>query len=100
VNDRNAVVYYRRGLAYYKNKDYVAAIKDLNLALQHGPSKNMQADIHYHIGIAYSNLEQYEEALAPLSKAIELEAIPKYFHERAKCEILLDKNDESLQDLN
>jgi len=29
VNEKNPMVYYRRGLAYYKNKDYIAAIKDL-----------------------------------------------------------------------
>ena len=29
VNEKNPLVYYRRGLAYYKNKEYKAAIKDL-----------------------------------------------------------------------
>lgn len=56
VNDRNPLVYYRRGLAYYKNREYPAAIRDLEKSLRFDPSRNIQADIHYHIGIAYANL--------------------------------------------
>lgn len=53
------MVYYRRGLAYYKNKEYFAAIKDLETSLQYEPSRHIQADIFYHIGIAFANLEKY-----------------------------------------
>jgi tetratricopeptide (TPR) repeat protein len=49
------------------------------------PSKNIQADIFYHIGIAFSNLEKYDEALEPLSRAISLDPEARYYHERAKC---------------
>ena len=87
-------------MAYYKNKDYIDAIKDLQKSLLYKPNRNIQSDIYYHIGIAYSNLEKYEEAVEPLSKAIEFEPVPKYFHERAKCHILLEKNDYALKDLN
>jgi len=100
TNNNNPLVYYRRGLAYYKNKDYVAAIKDLEKSLLNRPNRNIQSDIYYHIGIAYSNLEKHEEAIEPLSKAIELEPIPRYFHERAKCHILLERNGSALKDLN
>ncbi len=56
VNERNPMVYYRRGLAYYKNKEFLASIKDLEKSLMYEPSKHIQPDIFYHIGIAYSNL--------------------------------------------
>jgi tetratricopeptide (TPR) repeat protein len=59
-NDKNPIIYYRRGLAYYKNRDYLAAIKDLEESLQHKPSKGIQADIYYHMGIAHSNLEHFD----------------------------------------
>lgn len=100
ANKTNPIVFYRRGLAFYKNRDYLAAIKDLEESLLHSPSRNIQADIYYHMGIAHSNLEEFDLAIEPLSKAIEIDPIPRYYHERAKCEILLDKNEEALKDLN
>ena len=80
TNQDNPIVYYRRGLALYKNRDYLAAIKDLQESLLHKPGKNIQADIYYHIGIAHSNLEEFSNALDPLSKAIEIDPTPKYYH--------------------
>ena len=100
VNGKNPTIYYRRGLAFYKNKEYEKAIQDLEKSLKLLPSKNIQADIFYHIGIANSNLEKYAEAIEPLTRAINLDSKPKYFHERAKCEILTDENLHALNDLN
>lgn len=51
--------------------------------------KSIQSDIYYHIGIAYSNLEKYQEAVEPLTRAINLDSKPKYYHERAKCLLLI-----------
>lgn len=85
VNDKNPSIYYRRGLAYYKNTEYEKTINDLEKSLKLLPMKSIQSDIYYHIGIAYSNLEKYHEAVEPLTKAINLDPKPKYYHERAKC---------------
>lgn len=60
----------------------------------------IESDIQYLLGICYANLEQFENAVAPLTKAIELEQRAKYYHERAKCYLLIDKNREALTDLN
>ncbi len=60
----------------------------------------IESDIHYHLGISFANLEQFEKAIHPLTKAIELEQKPKYYHERAKCYLLIDKNTDALNDLN
>lgn len=100
VNERNPLVYYRRGLAYYKNKEFEAAIKDLIKSLEFNPNKSIQSDIYYHIGIANSNLEKYQEAIEPFTKAIDFDPQSKYYHERAKCEILLDQSLNALNDLN
>lgn len=35
-----------------------------------------------------------------MTKALKLKKLPKYYHERAKCYILLDLNREALEDLN
>lgn len=63
VNGKNPSIYYRRGLAYYKNTEYEKAIGDLEKSLKLLPMKSIQSDIYYHIGIAYSNLEKYHEAV-------------------------------------
>lgn len=38
--------------------------------------------------------------MAPLTKALELEKRPKYYHERAKCYLLIGENNLALSDLN
>lgn len=53
---KSATIFYRRGLAYYKNKQFDKAIRDLYSALEHGPSEMIEADIYYHLGISYANL--------------------------------------------
>ena len=49
-------VFYKRGLAYYQNQEYVKAIKDLNSAFENNPYPSYVADIYYHLGISYANL--------------------------------------------
>lgn len=100
LNQRNPLVYYRRGLAHYHNQDYPSAIRDLETALLHNPRTNLQPDIHYHIGIAHAHLEHFADALEPLASAIQLDPQPKYYHERAKCHLLLENHAPALQDLN
>jgi len=63
-------ILYKRGLAYYKNKEFKKAIKDLYTALVNNPFETYIADIYYHLGISYANLDMFEKALAPLSQAI------------------------------
>ncbi len=52
------------------------------------------------IGVSYANKEEYKEAIEPFTNAIARKKVPRYFHERAKCYILLEKNQEALEDLN
>ena len=44
------------------------AIKDLLKAIENKPYPTYEADIHYHLGIAYSNLEFFDKSIEPLSK--------------------------------
>lgn len=60
----------------------------------------IEPDIHYHLGISFANLEQFEKAVDPLTKAIELEKKPKYYHERAKCYLEIGQNTLALADFN
>jgi tetratricopeptide (TPR) repeat protein len=63
-------ILYKRGLAYYKNKEFKKAIKDLYTSLDNHPFETYEADIYYHLGISYSNLEMFEKSLPSLTKAI------------------------------
>ena len=84
-------IYYQRGLAYYKNKEYLECIKDLFKSYECVPSSDFEDDLHYHIGIAFANLSHYEKAIDPFSKAISLNPKAHYYHERAKCFLIAEK---------
>lgn len=66
-----------RGYAYILVKDYTKAIADLEFAVKNGEAK---ADVYYHLGIAYTNLENKEVARKNLQEAIRLNPM----HEQAK----------------
>ena len=63
-------VLYKRGLAFYRNKQFKKAIKDLYTSLENHPFQTYEADIYYHLGISYSNLQMFQKSLPPLTKAI------------------------------
>ena len=65
-------ILYKRGLAYYRNRDFKKAIRDLSIALENNPFETYEADIYYHLGISYSNLDMFEKSLPHLTKAIDL----------------------------
>ncbi len=63
------------------------------------PFETYEADIYYHLGIAFSNLDMFEKSIPPLTKSIELsynEAC--YIHERAKSYLLTDQFKKALDD--
>ncbi|MCW5978887.1 MAG: tetratricopeptide repeat protein [Bryobacteraceae bacterium] len=55
ANSNSAEVYLRRGELALKRKDYQAASKELEQAIQLDPNR---AYAHYYLGIAYSNLRR------------------------------------------
>ena len=53
------------------------------------------------MGIAFANLEFFDKAIEPLSRAIDLSKFePCYIHERAKCYLLVGQNEKALKDYN
>lgn len=79
------------------------ALKSINSAKPNGsaPYITYESDIYYHIGIAYSNLERFEEAIYPLTRAIDL--IPsdiRYIHERAKAFQMIDEHESAIEDFS
>lgn len=77
---------YKLGLSYYTDGQYKKCVKYLKMALINKPFISYEADIYYHIGLAYCNLEKFEKSIFPFSRCIEM--IPsdiRYIHERAKA---------------
>ena len=86
-------------MAFYRNREFKKAIKDLYTSLDNHPFETYEADIYYHLGISYANLEMYDKSLPPLCKAIELSYNePCYIHERAKSYLLTDQFKKALDD--
>jgi len=76
-------------------------VSTLKQALQNNPYISYEADIYYHIGLAYCNQEKYEKSIFPLSMCIEI--IPseiKYIHERAKAYQMIEDHEKAVQDFN
>jgi hypothetical protein len=51
---------------------YKKCIRDLYKSFENKPFATYEADIHYHLGIAFANLEFFDKAIEPLSRACEL----------------------------
>lgn len=86
VNKSDPMVLYKLGLTYYADQKYKKCTKTLKEALKNKPFKCDEADIYYHIGLAYARVEKFEKSIFPFSKCVE--RVPediKYVHERAKA---------------
>jgi len=85
VNECDPQVLYKLGLTYFADKKYKKCIKTLKSALKNNPFLTYEADIYYHIGLAYSRVQKFEKSIWPFSRCIErLPADIRYLHERAK----------------
>lgn len=86
LSQNNPKILYQLGISYYADKQFKESIKMMKHSLMNGPEMSYEADIYYHIGLAYCQLERFEKSIFPFTKCIDL--IPsdfKYFHERAKA---------------
>ena len=88
INSRDPQVLYKQGLAYFAFGKYKKAILTMKIALRYKPYLTYEADIFYHLGLAYCRLEKFEKSIFPYTKCIE--KVPstsdvRYVHERAKA---------------
>jgi len=68
VNENDPQVLYKLGLSFYAFNKYKKCIKTLKRALINKPFLTYEADIYYHIGLAYCNLEKFEKSIYPYSR--------------------------------
>lgn len=94
-------LFYRLGLSFYAAQNYKQAVRNLKYALENKPFISYQADIYYHIGLAYCNQEKFEKSIYPYSKCIEM--IPsevRYIHERAKAYQMIEDHERAVADFD
>ena len=77
---------YKQGLSYFSFKRYKKCIAMMKQALQNKPYLTYEADIFYHLGLAYCRLEKFEKSIFPYTRCIEkMPSDLRYIHERAKA---------------
>ncbi|CEL99774.1 unnamed protein product [Vitrella brassicaformis CCMP3155] len=78
---------YKRGLTRYAQGEhrYVHVIMDLKRAIANNLAAPHQADLYYHMGLAYANLGKHPLAVPCFDAAVKRSGDkPHYMHERAK----------------
>ncbi len=77
---------YKLGLTYFAHKKYKKCVKSMKMALESKPFISFEADIYYHMGLAYCRLQKFEKAIWPLDNCIMRRPNDiVYVHERAKA---------------
>jgi tetratricopeptide (TPR) repeat protein len=73
----------------------------MKAALRNKPFLTYEADIFYHLGLAYCRLEKFEKSIFPYTRCIE--KIPsdlRYIHERAKAYQMIDSHELAVADFD
>lgn len=99
LREEDPQLYYKRGISFYKNKQYEDCINDMYKAIEYKAFSSYIADIYYHLGICFANLGFHEKSIEPLSEALELNPTEgNYLHERAKCLLIIEEYDSAIND--
>lgn len=92
---------YRLGLTQYAAGKYKKAVSTLKLALANKPYITYEADIFYHMGLAYCRVEKFEKAIFPFSRCVErIPSDTRYVHERAKAYQMIEYHEEAVGDFS
>jgi tetratricopeptide (TPR) repeat protein len=67
IKPLDPLVLFKRGISYFKNEEYKLCIKDLYKSYEKKPISPYEAELHYHLGISFANLETFDKAIEPLS---------------------------------
>lgn len=58
----------------------------MKLSLAYHPCETYQADVYYHLGLAYCRLQKFEKSIFPYTRCIEkIPSDVRFIHERAKA---------------
>lgn len=85
LDARSPSLLYQRGLTLYAQERYAEAVADLKAALQFDPEESCLADLYYHLGVSYANIDKHPLAVPAYDHAVSRRGdMPHYRHERAK----------------
>jgi tetratricopeptide (TPR) repeat protein len=60
---------------------------------------SFEADIYYHIGLAYCRVQKFEKSVFPFSRCVERNPEDiRYVHERAKAYQMIDYHEQAVED--
>jgi len=96
----SSFIFFKIGYVLYKNKNYDEALDNLRKCLDLGDlSQDYLHTAHYIMGLAHASIDQFSDAIGPLSEAIRLRSDKVvYYHERAKCSLLTDQFEKAIED--
>ena len=101
IKEDDPQVHYRLGLAFYADADFKQCVRALKTALMNKPFFSYEADIFYHIGLAYCNQEKFEKAIYPFTRCIELNPSEiSFIHERAKAYQMIEDHENAVKDFD
>jgi len=98
-DDTDPQIFYKRGITRYGNRDYAAAVEDLQKSLELDVYSTTVPDIYYHLGISYANLDKHQFAVMAFDEA--LGRCPDRIHtihERAKSLQIVGDHEEAVRD--
>lgn len=100
-NSSDPQVLYKQGIAYFAFKKYKKCIKTMKLALQSKPFMTYEADIFYHLGLAYCRLQKFEKSIFPYTECIrKIPSDLRYIHERAKAYQMIEEHKRAVDDFD
>ena len=101
VSPEDSMIYYKKGITFFANEKYKKCITTIKQALQLQMHMNYEADLFYHLGLAYCRTEKFEKSIFPYTKCVD--KIPsdlRFIHERAKAYQMIDMHQEAVNDFN
>jgi len=73
----------------------------MKLSLRNHPSETYEADVYYHLGLAYCRLQKFEKSIFPYTRCIEkIPSDVRFIHERAKAYQMIDMHEKAVEDFN
>lgn len=72
---------YNRGVASFKKKDWSEAAKQFSIVAEEYPDFILSNDCHYHTGVAYYQMEEYDLANTYFDNYLKIKSDPKFFQE-------------------
>ena len=74
---KNATLHNNLAINYLKENNYVAAIKEFQIAIQLNPNSQVTATYYYNLGMIYTRLKKYRDAKACYEMSLKIN--PLYF---------------------